>query len=373
MGQGGGALHGLSVIEMAGIGPCPLAGQLLADHGATVILVEREDGQSDPASVTRRGKQSMMLDLKAPGAGEVMDRLISRADVLIEGYRPGVMERLNLGPDRCLARNPGLIYGRMTGWGQTGPRAQQAGHDLNYLSLTGALAAMGWDDRPPSPPLNLVADYGGGTMFLLFGILMALHERATSGRGQVVDAAMLDGATSMLGLFHDRRAQGRWAATRQSNLLDGGAPFYRCYETRDGKFVALGAIEPKFYAIFLRIAGLPDTWLEQQYDRSTWREKAAQLQRMFLERTRDEWMALFEGTDACITPVLDWSEVASEPHVRARETLIENAGVTQAHPAPRLSRTPAAMPAKPAVAGADTAAVLRDLGFSDAEIAKMSR
>ncbi|WP_323765859.1 CaiB/BaiF CoA-transferase family protein [Marinovum sp.] len=361
----------MTVIEMAGIGPCPLAGQMLADHGATVILVTRDQAEPDPADVTRRGKHLITLDLKSPAGHDALLRLVESADVLIEGYRPGVMERLGLAPEECHARNPRLIYGRMTGWGQTGPRADQPGHDLNYLSLTGALAAMGPADRPPFPPLNLVADYGGGTMFLLFGVVMALLERTTSGKGQVIDAAMMDGVMSLLSLFHGWQAQGRMSDARQANLLDGGAPFYRCYETKDRKFVALAAIEPKFYAALLRVLDLPETWLTQQFVRSTWPDRAAVLQRLFRERDRDDWMALFDGTEACVTPVLDWTEVANDPHVRARKSMVERGGVKQARPAPRLSRTPAAVPTTLSAAGANTAAVLRGMGFNDREIAAM--
>lgn len=368
-----GALAGLKVIEMAGIGPCPLAGQLLADHGAEVIVIDRASGASDPADVVnRRGKRSIALNLKSPKGIAAVKRLVAEADVLIEGFRPGVMERLGLGPEVCHELNPGLVFGRMTGWGQTGPLAHTAGHDLNYLAVTGALKAMGPADRPPPPPLNLVADYGGGTMFLLFGVLMALYERGKSGEGQVVDAAMVDGVSVMVSVFHGLLAANEKTPDRESNLLDGAAPFYRCYETRDGRYLSVGPIEPQFFAEFVRLAGLPEEHIQTQYDRSTWPQRRAEYQDLFHQKSRDEWMEIFDGTDACIAPVLNWNNAVEHPHNVARETYVEVDGVVQAVAAPRLSRTPAEAPKGSRNRGADSKAVLESFGFSEEEVKAMA-
>ena len=368
-----GALSGLKVVEMAGLGPGPLAGQLLADHGAEVVVIDRASGPANPADVNRRGKRSLAVNLKDPEGVAVTLKLIARADVLIEGFRPGVMEKLGLGPEPCHAVNPGLIYGRMTGWGQDGPAAMTAGHDLNYLALTGALEAMGPADRPPRPPLNLVADYGGGAMFLLFGVLAALYERSRSGQGQVIDAAMVDGVSAMMGLLHQLLAQGHWSAERDGNMLDGAAPYYRCYETKDGKFLSVGAIEPQFYAELVARAGLPDAHRASQNDRAQWPDRRADYAALFKTRTRDEWTAIFEGSDACVAPVLNWTEVEAHPHNAARGTFLRVGDVMQAAPAPRFSRTAADLPVAPGAPGADSAELLLASGCSPEDVARLQQ
>lgn len=359
-----GPLHGLRVIEMAGLGPGPFCGMLLADLGAEVVRIDRPAPATlEPRfDVTGRGKRSLVLDLRAEGAAETVLQLVARADVLIEGFRPGVMERLGLGPDVCLARNPRLVFGRMTGWGQHGPLAKAAGHDLNYLALTGVLHATGRADTPPAPPLNIGADYGGGAMFLALGILAALQERQQSGRGQVVDAAMTDGAALLAAIFHGLKAAGQWGNAREANLLDGGAHFYDCYACADGKFVSVGAIEPQFYALLLQRCGVTDPAFDAQMDAALWPELKAKFAALFRTRTRAAWCELLEGSDACFAPVLDWDEAAQHPHNVARQTFIELDGVTQPAPAPRFDRTPAARPQAPRAVGADGEAVLRDWG-----------
>jgi alpha-methylacyl-CoA racemase len=364
----GGPLAGLKVIEMAGLGPCPLAGQLIADLGATVIVVDRASGDRDPADVNRRNKLSVALDLKRPEAREAARRIIASGDVLIEGFRPGTMERLGLGPDVCLGDNPRLVYGRMTGWGQTGPLAARSGHDLTYLALTGALAAIGPADRPPVSPLNLVADYGGGAMFLIFGVLAALVERERSGQGQVIDAAMIDGVSAMMGVFRMFRHNDQWSDRREDNLLDGGAPFYRCYETSDGKAVAVGPIEPQFHAELNAGLGLDPPDPRARMDRRLWPGQGAEYAALFRQRTRDEWASLFADTDACVAPVLDMEEAVSHPQQAARGSFLELDGVIQAAPAPRFDRTPAPMPQAPRAPGSDGEACLRVVGYSDDEI-----
>ncbi|TDE39759.1 CaiB/BaiF CoA transferase family protein [Antarcticimicrobium sediminis] len=357
-----GPLKGLRVVEMAGIGPAPLAGQLLADLGAEVVLIARKSAAADPTDINNRGKRSAALNLKTPEGIEAAQHLIARADVLIEGFRPGVMERMGLGPTDCHARNPGLIFARMTGWGQTGPMAQMAGHDINYLGLTGLLHATGKADDVPTPPLNIGADYGGGTMFLVFGIMAALFERQTSGKGQVVDAAMVDGASALMGLIHTWIARGHWSEARESNLLDGGAPFYRAYECADGKFLSVGPLEPQFFAELVRLAGLPEDHKTSQMDAATWPERRAEYARVFARKTRDDWAAIFAESDACVAPILTWSEAPAHPHLAARGTFTSVDGVTQAAPAPRFDRTPAAPPGRPAAPGADTEALLAEAG-----------
>lgn len=364
-----GALSGLKVVEMAGLGPCPLAGQLLADHGADVVVIDRASRKPDPRDVNHRGKRSVAVNLKSEAGVEVACKLIAQADVLIEGFRPGVMEKLGLGPEECLARNPRLIYGRMTGWGQDGPLAHTAGHDLNYLSITGALHAMGRKGEPPVPPLNLAADYGGGTMFLLFGVLMALYERSSSGKGQVLDVAMSEGVPAMMGLLHSMLAQGFWSPERDSNMLDGAAPFYRCYETKDGKFLSVGAIEPQFYAELVQLAGLPEADRATQNDRGIWPNRAEAYAALFRTKTRDEWVKIFDGSDACVAPVLGWDELEDHPQNAARGTFLRVGDVMQAAPAPRLDRTPAGIPAAPGARGEDNTAVLSEVGYSAEDIA----
>lgn len=358
---------------MAGLGPCPLAGQLLADHGADVIVIDRKSRKPDSADINNRSKRSVALDLKSPAGVTAALRIIAAADALIEGFRPGVMEQLGLGPDACLAANPRLVYGRMTGWGQTGPLASTAGHDLGYLAVSGALSAIGAKGEPPVPPLNLVADYGGGTMFLLFGVLMALLECQRSGKGQVVDAAMVDGVPAMMGLIHSLVARGVWKGEREANLLDGGAPFYRCYAARDGKYLAVAPLEPKFFAELCAVAGIDPAHKADQYDTSNWRRRADEYASLFKTRTRDEWVALFAGSDACVAPVLGFDEVENHPHNAARGTFLRVGGVLQAAPAPRLSRTPASAPGLPAAAGGDAEKILRDAGLTGDEIAQLQQ
>lgn len=368
-----GALSGLRVIEMAGLGPCPLAGQMLADHGAQVIVIDRATAPADPADVNRRGKRSVALNLKDPAGLEIAMQLIASADVLIEGFRPGVMEKLGLGPQDCFAVNPRLIFGRMTGWGQEGPLAQTAGHDLNYLAITGALGAMGEAGRPPVPPLNLVGDYGGGTMLLLFGVMAALFERSQSGKGQVIDAAMVDGVPAMMGLLHQMLAHGHWTHERAANMLDGGAPYYRCYACADGKFLSVGAIEPQFFAELVRLSGLPEAELATQNTRDGWAQTAEAYAKVFAQKPRDAWAEIFEGSDACAAPVLTWSEVEAYPHNAARGTFTRVGDVMQAAPAPRFDRTPARVPEAPSGPGADTAEVLQELGLTGDQIATLRR
>lgn len=342
-----GPLAGLSVVEMVGLGPGPFAGMLLADMGATVIAVDRPGGVSINLvhDICRRGKTFVELDVKTPeGHAAVMDH-IATADVLIEGNRPGVMERLKLGPDDCFARNKRLVYGRMTGWGQTGPLAHAAGHDLNYIALAGALHPMGNADSPPPVPMNLVGDYGGGAMFLAFGILAAVYEAQKSGQGQVVDAAMVDGASLMMSMFHSLKASDWWVPERQANFLDGAAHFYGCYACSDGKFVSIGAIEVPFMAVLIEKAGLPEIWLDRHMDRAAWPVLRAEMTALFAMKPQDEWCALLEGSDACFAPVLPFWEAHKHPHAVARQAFITRDGVIEPAPAPRFSRS------KPGFAG----------------------
>lgn len=355
--EASGPLRGLRVVEFAGLGPAPFAGMLLADMGADVVRVGRRHAASGstgivpeggPSDITVRGKRPVPLDLKDTADLAAALDLIRRADILIEGFRPGVMERIGLGPEEALAANPRLVYGRMTGWGQQGPLATAAGHDINYIAVTGALAAIGPRDGNPVPPLNLVGDYGGGALYLVMGLLAARLEASQSGRGQVVDCAMVDGAVSMLSLFHGFSADGRWNENRRgANLLDGGAPFYRTYECADGRHVAVGALEPQFFAVLRQMAGLAGEAFESQYDARGWARMHSEAEAIFRTRTRDEWCALLEGSDACVSPVLTLSEARGHPHVSARGSLVEIDGVVQSAPAPRFSRTRSAIRARP--------------------------
>ncbi len=370
-----GPLAGMRVVEMVGIGPCPFAAMMLADMGAEVIRIDRKGGADDafPMLGTRfdvlaRGRRSLALDLKKPAALETMLRLVERADVLLEGFRPGVMERLGLGPQPCLARNPRLVYGRVTGWGQDGPLAQAAGHDINYLALSGMLHAMGRADAPPAPPLNLVGDFGGGAMLLAFGVVCAAFEARTSGKGQVVDAAMTDGSALLGAMMYGLRAHGSWSDAREANMLDGGAPFYDTYACADGGFVAVGALEPRFYARLLALAGADAADFPPQWDRARWPELRRRLAALFATRGRDEWCALLEGSDACFAPVLDMREAPGHAHNRAREAFVEIDGVVQPAPAPRFSRTSPEVAAGPAAPGEHGAAILADWGFSPGAI-----
>ncbi|MBS0531525.1 MAG: CoA transferase [Proteobacteria bacterium] len=336
-----GPLAGFRIVEFAGIGPGPFACMLLADMGAEVITLDRIGAKKNLKSVSGRGRKVVELDLKDKAAiAQALD-LLTHADTLIEGFRPGVMERLGLGPEVVLARNPRLVYGRMTGWGQEGPLANAAGHDINYISVTGALAAIGTKDRPV-PPLNLVGDFGGGALYLVVGVLAALLEAGKSGKGQVVDAAMCDGAASLISMFFDMTAAGRWTEQRESNMLDGGAHFYGGYECGDGRFVSIGSIEPQFYTLLRQLAGLDDADFDRQMDRQAWPALKQKLVGVFKTKTRDEWCKIMEGTDICFAPVLTMSEATEHPHMIARETFITRHGVTQPAPAPRFSRTPSA-------------------------------
>ncbi|MDT0619500.1 CaiB/BaiF CoA-transferase family protein [Salinisphaera sp. P385] len=369
-----GPLEGTTVIELAGLGPAPMAGMMLADMGARVIRVERgtrqAPGQSHDASL--RGKQSIALNLKTDAGLAALLRLIDDADALIEGFRPGVAERLGVGPEVCRDRNPRLVYGRMTGWGQDGPLAQAAGHDINYIALSGALHAIGEPGGKPVIPLNLVGDMGGGGMLLAFGVVCALFEAARSGEGQVVDAAMVDGTAQQLWMQMGMMAAGLWnPRQRSANLLDGGAPFYQVYETADGGYVALGALEPQFYAELVERAGLDPERFGKQMDTAAWPDMRAVLAEVFLTRTRDQWCAILEGTDACFAPVLAMDEAARHPHNAARGTFLEVDGWTQPAPAPRLSRTPGEVRHGQHRPGADGVAVLRAAGFEDAEIDRL--
>jgi alpha-methylacyl-CoA racemase len=370
-----GTLTGLRVIELASIGPGPMCAMLLADQGADVIRIDRVEPSGlgvplDPKfDVTARGRRTISLDLKQASARAAALRLIDCADVLIEGWRPGVAERLGLGPDDCLKRNPGLVYGRMTGFGQSGPLSQAAGHDINYIALTGALHAIGPVGGKPVPPLNLIGDYGGGALYLAFGLMAALYERQRSGLGQVVDAAMVDGASSLMSIFHGLLASGRWDAdTRGANLLDGGAPFYDTYATADGKCVAVGCLEPKFFAEFAQRIGLDESFVPRQYDRRAWPEMRAAIAARLATRTRDDWGHALDGSDACVAPVLTLREAPMHPHARERGAFIEVDGVLQAGPAPRFSRTGADTPRPPRPAGFDGEAVLLEAGFSRGEV-----
>lgn len=340
-----GPLNGLKVIELAGIGPGPMAAMLLADMGATVLRVDRKE----PASLgvprplkydlLLRNRRSMPLDLKQPAAVDLVLDLVSKSDVLIEGFRPGVTERLGLGPEACLARNPRLIYGRITGWGQTGPMAQDVGHDLNYIALTGALAAIGRAGQPPAPPVNLVGDFGGGTLYLVMGILAALHELKSSGRGQVVDAAIVDGVASLMTQPHGSFAAGVMSKERGTNPTDSGAPFYDAYRCADGLWISLAAVEKKFYAEALRVLDLTDL-LADQWKRDTWPVAKERIAARIRSRTRDEWCRAFDGVEACFAPVLTLDEAPEHPHLKVRGVYAEIDGVTQPMPAPRFSRTP---------------------------------
>jgi alpha-methylacyl-CoA racemase len=359
-----GPLQGLKIIEVSGIGPGPFCGMLLADLGAEVVCVDREARPLlDPATdCMRRGKRSIVLDLKTEAGREALLSLAEKADALFEGFRPGVMERLGLGPEDCMARNGRLVYGRMTGWGQHGPLSQAAGHDINYISLTGALHAIGRSGGKPALPLNLVGDFGGGALFLALGLVSAMLEAGRSGKGQVVDAAMTDGSALLMSLFHSLDAQGQWRHRRESNLLDGGAHFYDVYETKDGKFVSIGSIEPPFYALLLQKAGLDPVEFAAQMDSRQWPELKRKLEEAFKTRSRDEWCELMEGTDVCFAPVLDFQEAQQHPHNRARETYVKVGDMVQPAPAPRFSRTPSEVTRAGRDPGSDTQAVFRDWG-----------
>ena len=366
-----GPLTGVRVVELAGLGPAPHACMVLADLGADVLRVDRPGGGFGVLShdLLTRSRRSAAVDLKHPAGAEVVLRLADAADVLVEGLRPGVAERLGVGPEVVSARNPRLVYGRMTGWGQDGPLADRAGHDIDYLAISGALATIGETDGPPVPPLNLVADFGGGSMLLVAGVLAALVERATSGRGQVVDAAMVDGVSTLLAMTWGMRAAGTWQDTRGSNLLDGGAPFYSTYACADGGWLAVGAIEPQFWAVVVEVLELHDA--PPQSDTARWPELRRRITEAVARRTRDEWAEVFAPLDACVAPVLTLGEASQHPQMRARETLVELDGVVQPAPAPRLSRTPGEVSGPPTRPGQHTREALHDWGFGADEVARL--
>lgn len=363
-----GPLEGVRVIEIASLAPAPFGCMVLADLGADVLRVERAERcgpqARPPADPLIRGRRSMGLNLKDPAGIDLLLRLADDADVLVEGFRPGVAERLGFGPEVCAGRNPRLIFARMTGWGQDGPLAPTAGHDIDYIAISGALGPIGRAGERPVPPLNLVGDFGGGGMLLVLGILAALVERERSGRGQVIDAAMVDGSALLTSFLYGMRASGAWQDERGTNLLDGGAPFYDTYECADGRHVAVGALEPQFYAALLNGLGLADAGLPAQLDRSGWPELRRRLAAAFATRSRDEWAQVFAGTDACVAPVLTMDEAVAHPHAQARSSFTEVGGVVQPAPAPRFGRSPAGQPAAPPRPGADTDSVLAGLGLS---------
>ncbi|GAA2761609.1 CaiB/BaiF CoA-transferase family protein [Streptomyces paradoxus] len=353
----------MRVVELAGIGPGPFAAMLLADLGADVVRVDRPGGPGlaiDPAyDITNRSKRSVVVDLKATGGPEQVLDLAARADILVEGYRPGVAERLGVGPDACHARNPRLVYGRMTGWGQDGPLAQRAGHDIAYIAPTGTLGMIGRPDEPPAVPANLLGDYAGGSLYLVVGVLAALHHARATGTGQVVDAAIVDGTAHLSTMIHGMLAADGWQDRRGANLLDGGCPYYGTYETADGRYMAVGALEPQFYAEFLALLGIGDRAAARK-DVARWGELREEVAARFKSRTRDEWTAVFDGTDACVAPVLSLREAPHHPHLAARGTFTDHGGITQPAPAPRFSATPTSVRTGPARPGADTADVARD-------------
>ena len=370
-----GPLAGLRVVELQGIGPGPFCGMMLADMGAEIIRVDRSAAVGSgarTADVLARGRKSIAVDLKNPQGVETVLKLVETADVLLEGFRPGVTERLGLGPDVCLERNPKLVYGRMTGWGQTGTMAHAAGHDINYISLSGVLHAIGEAGSRPTPPLNLVGDFGGGGMLLAFGIVAALYERGVSGKGQVIDAAMTDGSALLANSIFGLMGQGVWNHNRGSNLLDGGAHFYGTYETKDARFVSIGSIEPQFYALLLEKTGLAhDPELAKQMSRDDWPKLREKLAAVLATKTRDEWDEIMLGTDICYAPILNFDEAVVHPHNQARNTFVASADIVQAAPAPRFSRTEPELPEPPVAPGEHSEEVLASMGLDAAAIAEL--
>jgi len=364
-----GPLKGLRVIELQGIGPAPFCGMLLADLGAEVISIARTSSPADrTALISERGKLSIALNLKVSEGVDVVLKLCEHSNVLIEGFRPGVTERLGIGPDACLARNPRLVYGRMTGWGQTGPLAKAAGHDINYISLSGALHAVGRAGERPVPPLNLVGDFGGGAMFLAFGVMSAVFEAQRSGIGQVVDVSMVEGSAALMHMMYAMKAKGQWDDARGTNLLDGAAHFYDTYETADGKYISIGALEPEFYRLLVELTGVDVKEFSTHLDPKHWPALRDKLAAVIKQKTREEWREIMEGTDACFAPVLSMGEAPQHPHNQARGSFIDVAGVTQAAPAPRFSRSKPQVPKSASPAGSDAPAVLRSVGYTESQI-----
>ena len=368
-----GPLAGIKVVEMAAIGPVPFCAMMLSDMGAEVIRIDRlsQKGSGHRANVLFRGRKSIAVDLKNRQGVETALKLIDKSDVVIEGFRPGVMERLGLGPETCLKQNPRLVYGRMTGWGQHGELSQAAGHDINYISLAGALGSMGYPDRPPTPPLNLIGDFGGGAMYLLSGVLAALLERHSSGNGQIIDAAMTDGTASLLSGFYGMMAMGMWTTDRYKNRLDGGAFYYGSYECKDGKHISLGSLEPQFYALLLEKCGIADDGFKQQLDQGAWPLKRQIMETHFKTKTRDQLCELLEGTDVCFSPVLDLEEAPNHPHNQDRDTFVDFEGVTQPAPAPRFSRTQGKIQSSASLIGENSEEILEKWGFTNDQINNM--
>lgn len=376
--RGQGPLSGIKVVELAGIGPGPMCGMLFGDLGADVIRIDRQqaadlgiDRGSNKWDLLNRSKRSVAANLKSSEGVETVLSLVEKADILIEGMRPGVTERLGLGPDECWARNPQLVYGRVTGWGQEGPIAHSAGHDMNYIALTGALHAIGRKDSGPVPPLNLVGDFGGGALYLAFGCLAAVIEAKESGKGQVVDAAMIDGASNLMTAIYGMKAAGRWQQTRGSNILDTGAHFYDVYETKDGKHVSIGSIEKKFYAELLEKTGIAPAEMSEQMNPEKWPEYRQKLADVLRTKTRDEWCEIMEGSDVCFAPVLDMDEAPNHAHNKARDTFVDIDGVVQPNAAPRFSRTPNGLPTVAPDPGQNTDEALAEWGFSADEIKRL--
>ncbi|WGU38427.1 CaiB/BaiF CoA-transferase family protein [Phenylobacterium sp. NIBR 498073] len=366
--MGKGPLSGLKVVEFAGIGPGPFCGMLLSDLGADVVRIDRKgQGRASPADITARGRRSIGLDLKNPASIETCLKLMESADAVFEGFRPGVMERLGLGPDVALKRNPKLVYGRMTGWGQFGPYANAAGHDMNYIAITGALHAIGTNDKP-IPPLNLVGDFGGGALYLAFGLLAGVLNARQTGQGQVIDCAMSDGAASLMAMFYGFKASGMWKEERRANLLDGGAHFYDTYQCADGKWISIGSIEPQFYALLLEKTGINDPAFATQMDRGSWNDLRGKLAHVIAQKTQAEWCEIMDATDVCFAPVLDLDAAPKHPHNVARQTFVELGGVVQPAPAPRFSATPGEIQGPPPAIGAHDREALADWGFSPAAI-----
>ena len=370
-----GPLAGIKIVEMAAIGPVPFCAMMLSDMGAEVIRIDRlnQKGTGHHANVLFRGRKSIAIDLKNPMGVETTLTLIDEADVVIEGFRPGVMERLGLGPEVCMNRNQKIIYGRMTGWGQEGPLSQAAGHDINYISIAGALGSMGYPDRPPTPPLNLIGDFGGGAMYLLSGVLAALVERNTSGIGQIIDAAMTDGTASLLSGFFGMMEMDMWTTNRYKNRLDGGAFYYGSYECKDGKHISIGSLEPQFYSLLLEKCEITDPSFDEQLDQKSWPEKREKMEAVFKTKTRDEWSEIMEGTDVCFAPILNLEEAPDHPHNKSRKTYVDFEGVTQPSPAPRFSRTQGTIQSSAALIGENTNEILNSWGFSDDKVDNLKK